>query len=225
MLSIRGYRSILCHVIFAVAICIVFAGCESMTPTSSIIPSSQPPQGTDRLNSTAWISSVKIADLDDDERVEIEKRLTSNICKYIAGIGYFNEVCLLSNKACEFGKDDLILNFEFDRYRVKWGIHPAYFPAALLTATLYIWFGGPIICDNSHFSATLIVQDSLHQKITQVSGEERQKENYGLYSAGKGTPTRTAYLKPRQARAALIEKLLNKALPQVQQFLGKREQN
>jgi hypothetical protein len=72
--------------------------------------------------------------------------------------------------------------------------HPAYFPAAILTLTLYIWFGGPVYVDTTRVDGELIVRDSTRAELQRFSGSASSRRNVsfaeGPWAAGAADRTR-----------------------------------
>lgn len=131
----------------------------------------------------------------------MEDSLRGNILSYIQDSGYFTEVDTLPGK---IGENDLVLDFQFDHFLQERSIHPAYFPAALLTFTVYIWVGGPIVIDESDLSGTLTVKDSNSQILTKITSAVKEKHNLSLYTDKfKGS---------LEDRTILIRDLLKKAI-------------
>lgn len=223
MCSANSHKSTLRLEILALCICSVLAGCsQKLAPTASVIPTTELGGCVAKIDSIAWISEVKVTDLRGDKRAAIEKRLGPNIRDFVDERGCFQEVHLISEKTGEAGKEDLFLNFVFDRYRSETGIHPLGIPLSLVTLTIYVWVGGPLWYDSSEFSATLNVEDVSGRKIIRVSDQHRWRENYSFYKAGQQTQARAAYLKPGEARAVLIQKLLDEAIPEIKRYLENR---
>ena len=70
----------------------------------------------------------------------IKESLTINLADLVSRAGYFREVIVVPEKITQ----GYHLRLRFERYNVTRRVHPAYFPAAFATLTLYLWFGGPI---------------------------------------------------------------------------------
>lgn len=160
------------------------------------------------IDKKAWLSKVEILDASVKDKSVTEDSLTSNILEYLQEGRYFKEVNLLPGKVDE---KDLVLRFQFDRYQQKRSVHPDYFPTALLTATLYIWFGGPIFIDSSSLSSKLAVEDSHRTLITEVSSQVNEQHNVSFWSP--------EYILPSgiEARTSIIKELLSKASDGIRQ--------
>ena len=160
------------------------------------------------IDKKVWLLKVVILDPSVDKKSSIEDSLTSNILEYLQEGRYFKEVNLLPGKVDE---KDLVLRFQFDRYQQKRAVHPAYFPTAFLTATLYIWFGGPIFIDSSSLSGKLTVEDSHSTLITGVSSQVNEEHNVSFWSPEYALPSGI------EARTSIIKELLSKASDGIRQ--------
>lgn len=160
------------------------------------------------IDKKVWLSKVEILDLSGEDKSIAEESFTLNLLEYLQEGRYFKEVNLLPGKV---GEDDLILRFRFDRFKEKYGVHPAYFPGALLTATLYIWVGGPCATMSSNLSGKLIVEDSHGSLITKVNYEVKGKRNFSIWTASEQGDF---FSKPR---TLIIKELLDRACATLQQ--------
>jgi hypothetical protein len=107
------------------------------------------------LDRRAWLAKVEVADPEAVHAQQLTDALTLNLAEFVRKSGHFRAVDLLPGQV---GPDDVVLRLAFARYRQRRAPHPAYFPAAFLTATLYIWVGGPIFTDTSDLEATLSIE-------------------------------------------------------------------
>jgi hypothetical protein len=82
---------------------------------------------------------------------------------------------------------------------------PYYFPAAFLTLTLYIWFGGPIMYDELDLAGALQIKTADGRVVGESQAKYRKSGRKNLYSEG--------YLNPssEKERTDLIKKLLDDA--------------
>lgn len=169
------------------------------------------PSANNMIDRRVWLSKVEILDPSVDDKSATENTLTVNILKYLQEGRYFKEANFFPDKVDE---SDLVLRFQFDRYKQKRTVHPAYFPGALLTATLYIWVGGPVTTESLSFSGKLIVEDSHGSLITEVSSQVNDKYNLSIYSNEKSATWSGRAINPRatDARTLIIKELLNKAI-------------
>lgn len=211
------YRTLCVLCLFA----FVVSGCATMPPEAKL---DEAPLSSNTIDKKVWLAKVEIVDPSLDNKTfkqytasidqaptvydksATENTLTVNILKYLQEGRYFKEANFLSGNV---GENDLVLRFKFDRYQLRRVVHPLYFPGALLTATLYIWVGGPIATEKINFSGKLIVEDFRGSQIAEVSSEVNNKRSVSLYSknaAGVNAPRVAA-----EARTTLINELLNKA--------------
>jgi len=168
------------------------------------------PSGLRRpVDRMAWIDHVKISDFSVDEKNVVENSLTINLLEYTREGNYFRAVNLLPG---ELGDDSVVLHFEFQSYEQKRSVHPAYFPLALLTLTLYIWFGGPIGVDSTRFFATLLVEDREGRTLAEARAEKSERHNVSFWSPDYALPSGI------EGRTATVKDLLDQCH---RQFLEK----
>lgn len=163
-----------------------------------------PQSGAVSVNRTTWLGSVRITDenIRADDRQILEESLRGNISDYIAGSGIF---AALNTPPGRPATDDLVLDFEYSRYQQKRSPHPAYFPAAILTLTMYIWAGGPIFKDSTNLTETLTVKDGAGTVLGAFAGSRQSLSNVGLWDKEYVLPSGI------DARTSLMEELLEKA--------------
>ena len=104
---------------------------------------------------------------------------------------------------------DVVLDFTFDRYQQKRNPHPAYFPAAILTLTGYIWVGGPIFVDTTDLSGKLVVKDATGNVLVTTTAVSRDAHNVSLWSPDYALPSGI------EGRTALASDLLDKAVTEL----------
>ncbi len=155
---------------------LILSGCVSLPPGTGL---NSPTNTKSLLNQKAWIGTVKLTDYSTENKSIVEDSLRGNITAYIQQTGYFTETNTLPGKA---GNNDWILDFQFDQYQQNRSMHPAYFPLAIATATLYIWFGGPIVVDSSELSGTLTVKNSTGQTLLKTSSNVHEEHNVNFWS-------------------------------------------
>lgn len=174
-------------------------GCMSM-PTDTSLQSPHPL--VQPIAQHAWLAPVEIRDsLFTGKKALTVAGLTVNIQKYLLEGRYFDQVGILPGEVSE---GDVILKFEFDDFRNDMRVHPAYFPLAFITATLYIWVGGPIWVAKQNLSATLRVEDSNGSLLAEpISETIRSSDNITFYDP---FPSGIA------SRTDLIRALLNQAV-------------
>ena len=131
------------------------SGCLSLAADTSFAP----PGGTRlaTLSSRAWLAPVEINDPRfGGSRDIVVPSLTTNIRRYLSETQQFSSVGILPGAVED---RDLVLRFEFDAFRSDLSLYSLYVPAALLTATLYIWLGGPVWVAEQNVGASLRVED------------------------------------------------------------------
>lgn len=185
--------------ILAILFTISTSGCMTMPPGSSL-GRANPIYNS--INNDVWISEIKITDPSIDDSSAVEESLALNILEYIRQGNYFKNVNLIPGQIKE---EDLILSFQFDHYQLRRTPHPAYFPLAMLTLTLYIWFGGPIYNDVLNISGQLTVKSFSGHVVSNVEDKLNEKHSVSLWSS--------EYLFPSgiKERTQLIKRLLDKS--------------
>ena len=134
------------------------------TPTGASLAPAQP--ATQTLPRGAWLAPVRITDPRAKEVEELQRALGPAIAEYVRDASYFSRVNALPGNP---RPDEVVLHFDFDRYELHRRPHPAYFPAAIATLTLYIWFGGPVYRDTADISASLRVDDPAGKQLLVIS--------------------------------------------------------
>ncbi len=162
----------------------------------------------------AWLSRVEIADWSVDNKSRLEDSLTLNILEYMREGRYFADANVLPGKP---GRDDVVLRFRFDRYELRRSPHPAYFPGALLTLTLYIWVGGPIFTDRSDLAATLVVEDAGGARIASETSQVFDEHSVSLWSSEYVLPSGV------EARTSIVKELLAKAVAAIGKTGGAKQ--
>lgn len=157
------------------------------------------PQGTS-LNDTepagktvqqsVWLKPAVIQDRKAriSNPIDAENTLTTAIATYARDSHRFSSVQVLPGKLRD---GDHVLAFSFSDYRLQRQPHPAYFPVAILTATLYIWFNGPIYNDKSDVYGTLQVYDNQDNLLATFNKRYEGKKSVGLWSGNYAYPDGT----------------------------------
>ncbi len=155
-------------------------GCASFTPSGPLQPSSE--RASQPLAQRAQIEPVRISDagLDSAAQQIIGEQLTRDIGMHVASSGHFSQ--LLSFPAT-LGEQDLRLHFEFSSLKGRRTTHPAYFPGALATLTLWIWVNGPIYVDHYDIAGNLSITDAAGKPLASSRQQLRMKNNTGLWDA------------------------------------------
>jgi len=187
-----------CACVSLVALCSGL-GCVSM-PTGASLGRAEP--ATKSVPRGAWLAPVVISDPSARGATENQRQLTLAIEGYVQQAGYFSRVNLLPG---EPSSDEYVLGFVFDRYELRREIHPMYVPLALITLGIYIWAGGPIYRDVTHFSASLSVADTSGKELLRYADHVDDEGNVSLWSPRYALPTSSA------ERTRLVRSLLEQA--------------
>lgn len=129
------------------------------------------------LNVNAWLLRVDLPDqpiyenllsrgksaADPEKFTQLKKRVEEsfiiNIKEFLEEGRYFRGVQLPPEKPME---GDILLNFRFDRYKEESTGHPLSYPFLVLLPLfpIYLFMDGPILIENSDFSAELTVENA-----------------------------------------------------------------
>jgi hypothetical protein len=190
---------------------LVAVGCANVPAGAGLLPAT-PASG--RVDKGAWLAKVAITDPKLTNRDTIEEALTLSTAKFVGEAGYFTRINTLPGKP---RPDDYLLRLTVDRYRQSRSVHPAYFPAAFVTMTLYIWFGGPIFRDTIDLSGTLVVDSPDGARVTEASDSRKERHNVSFWSTQYALPSgidgRTAFIKALFDKAAAQLRELPRATP------------
>lgn len=105
--------------------------------------------------------------------------------KYFNSVDYYNE---------PLDKEAYILDIQFIKSYEDISVHPMYFPGAILTLTLYIWFGGPIVSNAVEDNLIVSVYNPKGQMQSQIKKELKYQENENFYSLFKDYKDRRSEL-------------------------------
>jgi hypothetical protein len=139
---------------------LALTGCVSFTPTG---PISMPTQV-----------------IEQPIPAQVSQQLASQLAKHLESGEYFQR--MISFPAT-LDKQDVELHFTFTSLYGKRTPHPAYFPGALLTVTMWIWFNGPIYVDKYDLAAELAINDSTGKQVALSRKNINLKQNTGLWDA------------------------------------------
>lgn len=191
---------------------LLMVGCTTIPPGTSL---GKPKLADHVLAKKAWLAKVEILDPSLTDKKEIvESSLTVAVQEFVREGKFFSDISLLPGR---IGSEDVLLNLQFHRYTQKRSPHPAYFPAAILTLTLYIWFGGPIFVDTSDLYGTATIRNPSGEILAKATSETREEHNVSFWSMEYVFPSGL------EARTASVGDLLGKVVREV--ALGKREGN
>ncbi len=161
-----------------------------------------------------WLAGVKVVDPDipAEGRPVIEDALTVSLKEAMAKSGQFQEVRLLPGVPAG---NDIIFRLTMERYHATRRVHPAYFPLAILTLTVYIWAGGPVVVDRTEYAGTLTVERPDGSTQLTVTSELNSRKNISIWEPeSSGMPD---IISPR---STMIADLLGKACAQIEQAGG-----
>lgn len=167
-------------------LCLSLTGCISFTPAGPIGLADQlAPQTQPRA---AMIDDVVISDMqiNNDLRVTLSHQFTEQLSNRIEQGEYFKQVLSFPAK---LGEDDVMLKFNFSSLKGKRTPHPAYFPGALLTLTVWIWVNGPIYVDKYDLAGQLSITDAHGKVLTDSKRVIKRDENIGLWDDDYFTTT------------------------------------
>ncbi|MDX1960455.1 MAG: hypothetical protein SFU98_17935 [Leptospiraceae bacterium] len=127
------------------------------------------------------IKDVKITDYDDDEKTLYESYFKSNLKNSFEKSKSFHSV--------EFYKkgkqyiNSRIIDIELIDYKNKVYIHPLYFPLSILTLTIYIWVGGPVITYKQNYKIKIDVYNEKLNKLNSTSNDFSFSKNQNIYNS------------------------------------------
>jgi hypothetical protein len=159
---------------------LALTGCVSFTPTG---PISMPTQVIEQpIQAGAMLKDVQVTDerVNAKRRAQVSQQLASQLTKHLESGKYFQR--MISFPAT-LDEQDVELNFTFTSLYGKRTPHPAYFPGALLTVTMWIWFNGPIYVDKYDLAAELTINDSTGKQVALSRKSINLKQNTGLWDA------------------------------------------
>jgi hypothetical protein len=186
--------------VIAVFVSGALTGCVSVPAGTSL---ATPTPSSVSLDRGAWLAPVEISDPQTKQIDEIRHSLTLSIAGYTDRARFFRRVNLLPGQP---SPDELVLHFRFDHYQLERTPHPAYFPGALLTLTLYIWLGGPIYVDQAHLSGSLALEDPSGKELVRVANQYDDRHSVNLWSQDYMLPSAI------EARTTLVRFLLDQAV-------------
>lgn len=191
----------------ALAAALALSGCVSFTVTGPLgVPSHKAAAEVPRA---ARIADVVISapDINDTNRQAISRALTQQLNRYVQAGGYFQQ---LSQFPTPLAPQDVVLKFEMTSLKGHRGPHPAYFPGALLTLTIWIWVNGPVDVDRYDIAGHLVIENRDGTVLARTQDEVKFERNVGIYDGEYWAPSMGA---PQLQE--LIAKLLDTATAQL----------
>ena len=164
--------------LFVVAMSLLLSGCLTYHPDGPLRPPSRFIEHPSDRSALIEKANVSDKDMDREERMVAAKSLTMELEKYITRAGYFKNVLTFPVKLAE---RDVLLKFEFSRLFTRRAPHPWYFPGAFFTATLWIWFNGPIHRDSTEVAGTLVIEDSLGKVLAKSENKVLSSHGVGMW--------------------------------------------
>lgn len=131
------------------------------------------------MSQRVWVFQAEIQDDKIPDTDSISQTLTGNLLAYLEQRELFADVIPGPGN---MRSDDLAFRFQYRRYQSGRHVHPAYFPLAFATATLYIWFGGPVWTDHVDIDGRLIVEDASGVELGRFSASKRDSRSGGIYN-------------------------------------------
>ncbi|EKR27626.1 hypothetical protein [Leptospira interrogans] len=162
----------------------IVSGCISIPVGVNL---SEPKTQAKPLPSTVYIEKI-ILPSNLENRLEKEEKLTLSVIDYALKSDYFKKVKYIGQKSPS-DRNYHVLQISCDEYSERREPHLAYFPLAILTVTLYIWFGGPIHTDTSKYSCELNVQDSKQKIVFSDKKAISNEKNSNLYDSRRYFPS------------------------------------
>lgn len=157
---------------------LMLTGCVSMVPAGPIGDPAQ--KATSTQPRAAMIDDVVITDPKVREalRKTLSAQFTAQLARRVERGEYFEEVISFP---ATLGKDDVALKFTFTSLKAKRTPHPAYFPGALLTLTVWIWVNGPIYVDKYDLAGNLQITDAQGRLLSSSEQAVKLNQNTGLW--------------------------------------------
>ncbi|MEE1887383.1 hypothetical protein [Pseudomonas carassii] len=115
----------------------------------------------------------------------ISRSLTTQLNHYVTQAGYFKAV---TEYPARLDEQDVLLKFDMTSLKGHRAPHPAYFPGALLTLTMWIWFNGPIYVDSFDVAGNLVIVDRDGVELARAKEQLRFEHNVGLYGGEYWAP-------------------------------------
>ena len=195
------------------AVCLLLwlaAGCIQVPRGTGL---SRPTPMGSAVKQAVWLARVEILDPEVPDKSVVEDSLTVNVLEYLQEAQYSRTVNVLPGAP---RPGDHILRLRFDRYRQQRAPHPAYIPGALLTLTMWIWFGGPIYTDTADLSGQLSVEEADGTVLAVVKSEHKESHSVSLWSPQFAIPSGI------EARTAIVRDLFEQARNRMRQEGGGR---
>lgn len=169
-------KKLLC--LCTVFLSLTLTGCVSFIPAGPIGDPAQKAQSTQPR--AAMVEDVVITDskVNDARRKTLSAQFTEQLARRVERGEYFEEVISFP---ATLGEQDVALKFTFTSLKAKRTPHPAYFPGALLTLTVWIWVNGPIYVDKYDVAGNLQIVDAHGKLLSSSEQAVKLNQNTGLW--------------------------------------------
>lgn len=161
-------------------------GCVSYTVTGPVGAPLHPASVSSPRSAQIADVAVTAVDINDANKTAISRSLTVQLNQYVRTAGYFKQV---TEYPVRLGEDDVTLKFTMTSLKGHRGVHPAYFPGALLTLTIWIWVNGPIYVDTFDVAGDLTIVNRDGKVLSSAKEEVKFERNVGLYGREYWAPT------------------------------------
>ena len=168
------------HYFFAGLLGLTLTGCVSFNPAGPI----GDPDKTAAITQphAAMLADVVVSDpeINADARQNLARQFTQQLNRRVEKGAYFEQVISFPTR---LGEQDVLLKFDFTQLQGKRTPHPAYFPGALLTLTVWIWVNGPIYVDHYDLAGELSIEDANGTLLASSRKIIALEQNTGLWDA------------------------------------------
>lgn len=157
---------------------LTLTGCVSFTPAGPIGDPEEKAAITQPH--AAMIDDVVISDssINANLRKNLSSQFTDQLSKRVERGEYFKQVISFP---ATLGEQDVALKFNFTSLKGKRTPHPAYFPGALLTLTMWIWVNGPVYVDKYDVAGELTVENINGTVLASSRKEIKLNQNTGIW--------------------------------------------
>lgn len=161
-----------------VCLLLTLTGCVSFVPAGPIGDPAQ--HATTTQARAAMVEDVVITDskVKDALRKTLSAQFTEQLARRVERGEYFQEVISFP---ATLGEKDVALKFTFTSLKAKRTPHPAYFPGALLTLTVWIWVNGPIYVDKYDLAGDMQIVDAHGKLLSSSEQAVKLNQNTGLW--------------------------------------------
>jgi hypothetical protein len=168
------------HYLSAALLSLLLGGCVSFHPAGPIGDPARTAEITEPRAAMLADAQVSDSEIDADQRAQLARQFSQQLHKRVEKGAYFEEV--LSFPAT-LGEEDVLLKFNFTQLQGQRTPHPAYFPGALLTLTVWIWANGPIYVDSYNLAGELKIEDAHGKQLALSQKAIAMEQNTGLWDA------------------------------------------